>query len=106
MTVLDFIQKLITMCANFRLLMSLQIHISFISFIRFFYLLSYFMRPEHFNDEKFNAACFRAAIQTSPFIPVVLQETAPAPRKNPPGSSTSLDTVFMLYTLQGKACIG
>ncbi len=43
MTVLDFIQKLITMCANFRLLMLLQIHISFISFIRFFicYLISW-----------------------------------------------------------------
>ncbi len=104
MTVLDFIKKLITICANVHLLMLLQIHISFISFIRFF--IFYFIRPEHFNNEKRNAACFRAAIQTSPFIPVVLQETAPAPRKNPPGSSTSLDTVFMLYTLQGKACIG
>ncbi len=104
MTVLDFIQKLITICANVHLLMLLQIHISFISFIRFFFF--FFIRPEHFNNEKHNAACFRAAIQTSPFIPVVLQETAPAPRKNPPGSSTSLDTVFMLYTLQGKACIG
>jgi len=39
---------------------------------------------------------------TSAFIPTTLEGAAAAPRMNAPGSSTSLETVFMSYSWRGE----